>query len=677
MWRKAKKERSLRAKLLRRTGLTLVVLLLLEGVLRLVGFGGHAPVLREVASQDGVTYVSVDQTGIARFFDVGPGGSIRHGLLTMPKTPNTVRIFALGASAIYGYPQERHLSAMAFLEAMLGDVWPDRNVEIINLGATGVASFPVMCIADEALKYDPDLLIVWTGNNEFYGTYGVASSNGVHNSTSLMRLKYATASVAIVDAVTQSIVRLRGDGVKRTLMDQMVGVASIGPDDPIRDLAARNLENHLSHIVEQCVARGVPVILCTLPANERDMSPIGVITALPLSDDKQSIFDADLARAQRLIVEDPEAALDALRAAHDLYDQHALVEYLMGRCLSDLGNHEEAAKAYRRARDLDPMPWRAPSKSGDAVRHAATKGAVLCDLEAVFRRASPGGTTGWELLDDQVHPNIPGQLLVARSILDSMGQFTGRIRVDPADVAALPSNETYFDRLEVNPYDGYVALELLVKLFKSRLFKGTSEAALERTRRKQEQFNAQMSQWQREVVRRWVAGSDDGPRIPVTAAVAEAAQARGDYEEASRLFMIAQRTVGETQPLYMQYGFRALFCRAQVDPRPDPQLMARARHMSVVGERLLIVSQKSAAAISANLGMIYKYIGSDDKAIEYLEPIVSRLKEPGDFLIINALVEALVQTGQIQRARDILQTEFPNPQLRARCQRLLARLEQG
>ena len=67
------------------------------------------------------------------------------------------------------------LGLAAFLQLMLQDAWPDRRVEVINLGTTAIASFPVLGITTEALDYEPDLVVVYTGHNEFFGTYGVAS----------------------------------------------------------------------------------------------------------------------------------------------------------------------------------------------------------------------------------------------------------------------------------------------------------------------------------------------------------------------------------------------------------------------------------------------------------------------------------------------------------------------
>ena len=47
-----------------------------------------------------------------------------------------------------------------------------REVEVVNLGITSIASFAVAQVVEDALVLSPDLVVVYTGHNEFYGLYG-------------------------------------------------------------------------------------------------------------------------------------------------------------------------------------------------------------------------------------------------------------------------------------------------------------------------------------------------------------------------------------------------------------------------------------------------------------------------------------------------------------------------
>ena len=154
-----------------------VLLALAELVMRLSGLGGYPPLFRVVGQTPHGQLIITDQAGAISFFFANresPGYNEQYSFY-QPKPSNTFRIFIEGESAAKGYPQPRNLAASAFLEAMLRDVWPDRKIEIINLGTTAVASYPVREMMIEALDYQPDLIIISTGHNEFFGTYGVAS----------------------------------------------------------------------------------------------------------------------------------------------------------------------------------------------------------------------------------------------------------------------------------------------------------------------------------------------------------------------------------------------------------------------------------------------------------------------------------------------------------------------
>src|SRR6185369_14601496 len=112
--------------------------------------------------------------------------------------------------------------------------------------------------------------------------------------------------------------------------------------------------------------------------------------------------------------------------------------YLYGRALLDVDEPGRAQNEFQAAIDLDPMPWRPPSKSIQAIRNAvAQHGGVLCDVQQAFRAASPGQCIGWELMDDHVHPSLMGQALMARAIATSLTMIEGPLNVPPSAFASL------------------------------------------------------------------------------------------------------------------------------------------------------------------------------------------------------------------------------------------------
>jgi len=125
----------------------LLALLLIEGVLRLCGWGGY-PAFFRIAGKlpSGESVALVEPAASKPYFFANPTrpGYAEETNFLMPKPADTVRIFIVGESAAKGYPQPRNLSMQSFLQEMLGDVWPERKVEVISLGTTAVASFPLV-----------------------------------------------------------------------------------------------------------------------------------------------------------------------------------------------------------------------------------------------------------------------------------------------------------------------------------------------------------------------------------------------------------------------------------------------------------------------------------------------------------------------------------------------------
>jgi len=656
----------------------LLPLLVGETICRFFGYGGYPPVLRALGTNQGKTYYGSNQPGLSTFFfqNLTIPGSMEEQVFTMPKRPGTVRVFILGESAARGFPQPRNLAASSFFQAMLEDVWDDRQPEVLNLGTTALASFPLMYIAREVLRLDPDLVIVYAGNNEFYGAHGVTSVHSFGQSTLAMKTFRFLRRFALVQWFTDVRTRGRQDegdtGRARTLMERVIAESQIAPDDPCRAAAARNLENHLTGVVEQCRARGVPVLVCTLPSNERDLAPIGQDLAPTLPADQRRRFDDLLKQGQSLLADDPAAALESLREAERLWKKNAALQFTIGRCLTALGQHQEALTYYVEAQDLDTMPWRAPAACNDSVRRAADAGAALCDLQAVFRRNSPGGAIGWELMDDHVHPALAGQALIARTWLHAMTRLPGPLHVDPARVERLPGDEAYAGRLGANLYDRYGVAHRMRSLLEAPFYRRNNEAALHRFEAICAEYESRMSPPVLDASRRW-----QDPHIhrgglrPIAGMVGQALMGAGDYAAADPLLTVARNQVPPYSVWNLEFTWSALQCRRHLRTAPLPEDLALARELLEHGETFRRVTGITPPAMRSYLGLTYNLLDQHERAIEHLGEAVRYVQGPEGLEVVQALVDSLLKTHQRDRAIHLLQMPVRDPQLREACRAML------
>lgn len=626
----------------------------LEGVLRLSGFGGFPPTIREIASTDEGTLCITDRPGPASYFDANksrPGSNEQYAFFA-PKPKGTVRIVTAGGSAMKGFPQPTAFASSAFLQAMLSDVWPDRRVEVINMGTTAVASFPVLGMLREAVEYQPDLVVVFSGHNEFYGAYGVASLHSGGLSPTAIRFNRWTRSLGILQCLDGF--RPKSDATKdRKLMEAVIGESFIRHNDPIRQAAARNLAAHIGEMIDLCRGRGIPIIVCTLPSNERDLAPLGADDTSHLPPSTQQRIAAIIKTATSGGASG--AVVEALKEVLVLHPDHARAHYLLGRTLFAQGHHKQAASEFQTAIDLDPMPWRAPGPSNDAIRQAAqTHEAILCDVRGAFRAASLGGCIGWELMDDHVHPSLHGQALLARAIVQRLTTLKGSVAVSKTAFDALPSWEQYAKRLGDNKYDRYGVAHTLRVLGNIPFYKKSNPGAYERFHSRAIAFESSVDPDVREVAFKWQKpATHKGAKRPMSGMVGRVMVRQKRFAEGERLFRTAERCVAEYSGWNLEFTYFRLACRLKQNGSLNDKDRQAAAVAIERGRLLMKFSPNPSGDTRRYVGRLHQLRDEYEESIPYLKQARLLLYEMDRVATDVALVEAYLKTGDLTSAEKL------------------------
>jgi len=593
----------------------LVALAAAELGLRLAGWGGY-PAFFRIAGQlpSGASVALVEPAATKPYFFANPTrpGYAEETNFLIPKPADTVRIFIVGESAAKGYPQPRNLSMASFLQALLGDAWPEKKVEVISLGTTAVASFPLVYLTREAVRYEPDLMVFYVGNNEFFGAYGVASINSFGTlPTWALPWMRALRGLAVVQAV-EGVVRGKADE-NRSLMEQMVGKTVIPADSPLRAAAARNLETHLGRMLDAVRAAGIPAVVCTTASNEAGLAPLG---------------------------EGGEAA----------------TRFALAKKQAAAGDRPAARDSFLAARDLDTMPWRPISATEQAIRRAAAeRDMVLCDVAEVFRALSAEPATDWDLLDDHVHLSLRGQAEVARAIAASMATLPEGVRVDAARLDSLPDWKAYAERLGTNAWDDYRVNHTLRVLFGVPFMKRTNRAAFDRFETACREAEARMSPEIREEARQWQSFRPHaGGLRPLTGMVARVMLRENKPAEAERLYAIAERQVPDYTSWYLEYLYFKLACRQRINGRLSSAELDEAGHGIAQGRFLLRRGYSQTGLTERYVGRLHQLRGEWRESIEPLLAARSRLAGTDLVACDQALVQAYVETGNVAAARAIV-----------------------
>ena len=337
---------------------------------------------------------------------------------SVPKGPGTFRIFCLGGSTTVGYPYGFVGSFSTFLRDRLRRIFPDRSIEVINLGLTATNSYTVNDLAAEVTSLEPDLLLVYDGHNEFYGALGAASQESGGGARWLtkayLRLVHFRTFLLLRDL--HSRVRMlfsspRDQVRSGTMMERLARGQYVPYGSPMYRTVLKNFVANLRELTDLSMKYHIPLILGTQVSNLRDLPPF--VSGVP-----SNLLEADRVRLAPIYL-DSVARLQSLgELSRDtlLAPVHARLRYAIARGL-DLSNHyRDADGQYRRARDYDELRFRCSSEFNEAILSVKNvPGTRVVDFERVFSEQSPDSIVGHTFITEHLHPNARGYFLMAKA----------------------------------------------------------------------------------------------------------------------------------------------------------------------------------------------------------------------------------------------------------------------
>ena len=102
------------------------------------------------------------------------------------KKNNAFRIFVLGESTAAGWPYVPNASFPRHIKRKLELLYPENTIEVINCGISAINTYTIRDIVPGIVEQQPDLILIYTGHNEYYGAFGVGSSVSLGYSRTLV-----------------------------------------------------------------------------------------------------------------------------------------------------------------------------------------------------------------------------------------------------------------------------------------------------------------------------------------------------------------------------------------------------------------------------------------------------------------------------------------------------------
>ena len=308
------------------------------------------------------------------------------------KKPNTFRVFVFGGSSAEGFPYNFYNSFSDQLEQQLLLNTQGLDIEIINLGMTAVNSFVIRDLSPRILAYEPDAVIIYAGHNEYYGSFGAATTQ--FGFTDSIRLKHTILwlkNLRVYQVLEQLLswesetngmtgVPNQDDGIgeQRTMMAKVIQDSNIPVGGDVYNLGIRQFEVNINDVLTTFKKQEIPIYLGTIASNLKDQKP--------LTDDS--------------------LAMSVFEEAQMFYKS---------------GDFTRAFQEFERAKELDGIRFRAPSKINELLRtFSESEGIELVETQEVLRQASNSGLEDSTLFIDHLHPNDRGHKLMAALFFDAL-----------------------------------------------------------------------------------------------------------------------------------------------------------------------------------------------------------------------------------------------------------------
>lgn len=348
------------------------------------------------------------------------------------KPPDEFRVFCLGGSTVQGRPFAVETSFTTWLEISLQAAEPDRRWEVINCGGISYASYRLVPILEEVLGCQPDLMILYTGHNEFLEDRTYAHVK--HLPEIVARPCEWVLKTRTYTILREGYVRLRGRSGGQAhpdrpmlapevdaMLDYRGGLEQYHRDTRWRRDVIEHFGYNLRRMVELARRAGVPLILMNPVANLRNCPPFK-------SQHRDGLAPADRRRWDRLVTQAAEykktnvyQAAVTLEEALRIDDQYAGAHYLLAKCYDALGEMDKARRSYLQAKELDVCPLRILEPMNETIVDLARQTRTpLVDVRKLFEDLSDSGIPGGYRLVDHVHPSIPGHQLIADAVADEM-----------------------------------------------------------------------------------------------------------------------------------------------------------------------------------------------------------------------------------------------------------------
>jgi lysophospholipase L1-like esterase len=398
--------------------LPIILVLILEFTLRIIGYG-----------YDYTQWLNAGEGKYTINMNIGrkyfAGGSFNpttsEDYFDIQKKTNSFRVFVLGESSAEGFPYSPMGSFSRYIRRRLELTYPNTQIEVVNIGMTGINTYTLLDLLPGVLDQKPDVILIYTGHNEYYGALGIGSVQSFGSFPILVKLMLSLNRFRITQLVNNSIIWISSLFISNnepsgTLMSRMAKNKYILYNSEMFNAGLQQFKENFSDILNMIKEKGVPVIIGKLVCNLKDQKPF-ISVETPINKNAEQIY---------------EEAQSELKK----------------------NNTIKADSLFRLAKDLDALRFRAPEKINEIIEGLGRNFHVTTvPIDSIFNSVSPGGIVGDNLIVDHLHPNVKGYQLIGKSFysyMEKMGYLpkTGDTKIVCSEPDSLTCANFMFTKLD-------------------------------------------------------------------------------------------------------------------------------------------------------------------------------------------------------------------------------------
>lgn len=402
--------------------LPIIFFCILEITLRLFNYGFPDKPLSP--SQDDPQFLEIQENLGRKYFPnerISPAVSKERIWATKPK--NSFRIFIFGGSTAAGYPYFYNGTFSTIVKLLLEKNFPDTFFEVINFAMTAVNSNTVVDLIKKIWVYEPDLILVYAGHNEFYGALGIGSTEFIGQSRYLIKLYLYLTEFKTFQFLQNVIWRLENilqrplskeNAPQGTLMERIVRKKQIRYGDRLYQVAMENFKKNIDEVISETQKHSVPLILSTVSSNILDQEPFqnNFSTVTDSASWVINFHKANIFYQQKLL----DSAQIYFRRCINLDTFTASPYYSLGKIANTRKEFEKSYSLFYKAKDYDALRFRASEDVNSILLDLAKKHQIpLANIKSDFEMNSPHSVPGNNLFLEHLHPNLEGYVLMGKS----------------------------------------------------------------------------------------------------------------------------------------------------------------------------------------------------------------------------------------------------------------------